>query len=1054
MIYWRSLEQLENSAEFQQLVEREFPDGITDSSDDIVADDVSRRGFLSAVAASVALAGLTSCRKPVTKILPFNKRPEGFKPGTPRFYATTLSRSGYGIGVLVKSSDGRPTKIEGNPGHPSSLGGSDARLQAELLQIYDPARSRHTKFPGMSAHDAHSSTDHGHVGADHGTADKGAGYTEFANLVDGPLKQLAIQGGGSGLHVLMEPTSSPTLLGMVDKVKAQFPQASFYSWDPIHSDEGRAGAMAAFGSAVETHFDFSKATVVVSFDSDFLALDGNNLRNAKNWADRRRAPKPGDTISRLYVFESCYSSTGTVADHRFALKSQDVTAALLQLAAELGVGNGNDLGAALAPHKKDAERTRVIANDLRDAGGDCAVVVGPRQPAAAHAVAHAINQALGCVGKTTSYTALPASMRDGNVAAMRKLAAAIEAGQVKALVCLGTNPVYDAPADLNFGKLIADGKVEHTIHVGQHSDETAQVCQWHFPLAHELESWGDVRAHDGTLSLRQPLIEPLFAGISAIEFLAVLCQQPGSDALLADRDGSYGLELVREQWRTASGAANFEAWWSNSLHEGVIADSRFATETVTLAVAGVAQAIRAFQPVAGTEVLLRPCPKMWDGRYANNSWMQELPDPLTKLTWDNGALVGPAMANRLGVKNGDLLSVRAGNATLQIPAFVLPGHADDAVTIYLGWGRQLGAAAKVAHGSGFSGYALRSSAAQWTLAGTSVTKGQGTYKLVSAQEQGTMAGREVVREATVAQYQADKDWAPKRSALDQAARLQGKTEADLTQSLWRDRGSLDGDKAIDPAVGKSPYQWGMVIDLNACTGCAACVIACVAENNIPMVGKTQTARNRSMFWIRSDRYFASKPGSPLEVGEDPQVSNMPVPCMQCENAPCESVCPVAATMHSPDGLNDMVYNRCIGTRYCSNNCPYKVRRFNYFNYLADIPDTKKMAFNPDVTPRSRGVMEKCTYCVQRINGARIEAKLSGTKVGDNEGQVHLATACSQACPTQAITFGNIIDTTSNVAKLRTSSLNYGLLSELNTKPRTTYLGRVRNPNPALLKNQG
>ncbi|MEQ1634425.1 MAG: 4Fe-4S dicluster domain-containing protein, partial [Planctomycetota bacterium] len=672
----------------------------------------------------------------------------------------------------------------------------------------------------------------------------------------------------------------------------------------------------------------------------------------------------------------------------------------------------------------------------------------------AHAVAHAINQALGCVGKTISYTALPPALRDSNVAAMTKLAAAIEAGQVKALVCLGTNPVYDAPADLKFGTLLTGGKIEHTIHVGQYADETATLCQWHFPLAHDLESWGDMRAHDGTASLRQPLIEPLFAGISQLEFLALICQQPGSEALLSGRDGSYGLELLSEHWRTASAATNFDAWWRNALHAGMVADSKFAVEAVTLAAAGVAQAVRAFQPTAGTEVLLRPCPKMWDGRYANNSWMQELPDPLSKLTWDNAALVGPAMANRLGVKNGDLLAVRAGNATMQLPAFLLPGHADDSITIYLGWGRQLGADAKVAHGTGFSGYAIRSSTGQWTLAGASVTKGQGTYKLVSAQEQGTMAGREIVREATVAQYQADKDWAPKRSALDQAARLQGKTEKELTESLWRERGYLDGDKAIDPSAGKSPYQWGMVIDLNACTGCAACVIACVAENNIPMVGKTQTARNRSMFWIRSDRYFASKPGDPLEVGEDPQVANMPVPCMQCENAPCESVCPVAATMHSPDGLNDMVYNRCIGTRYCSNNCPYKVRRFNYFNYLADVPETKQMAFNPDVTPRSRGVMEKCTYCVQRINGARIQAKLSGTKVGDNEGQVGVQTACAQACPTQAITFGNIIDTTSNVAKLRTSSLNYGLLSELNTKPRTTYLGRVRNPNPALLKNQG
>jgi len=1045
--YWRSLEQLENSAEFQQLVEREFPEGVTESGDDVVADDVSRRGFLTAVAASVALAGLTSCRKPVTKILPFNKRPEGFKPGSAQLYATTISRSGYGIGVLVKSSDGRPTKIEGNADHPSSLGGSDARLQAELLQIYDPGRSRGAKFPGMPVHD-HAHDTHGHK---HEPVDPNLGLQTFWAEWETKGKELSGNNGGSGLHILMEPTTSPTLLGMIDKVKAVFPQAQIHAWSPVHGDDAAAGSTAAFGSAHETHVDFAKANVIASFDSDFLAVDGNNLRNAKTWGDRRRNPKAGEPMSRLYVFETCFSSTGTVADHRFPMKAQEVTAALLQLASELGVGEGNDLGAALKGFKADNNKIRAIAKDLKSAGGNCAVVVGPRQPAAAHAVAHAINQTLGAVGKAVAYTTMPAQLQ-GNVAAIKNLAAAIEAGQVKALVCLGTNPGYDAPADLNFASLFA--KVETTIHVGSHADETAAQCKWHFPMAHDLESWGDMRAHDGTVSLRQPLVAPLFGGVSAAEFLAILSQQTAAESLLTARDGACGMELVRAQWRQAIGANGFDAWWRNALHTGFVADSKFAAENPTLAPAGVTAAVQAFQPIAGTEVQLRPCPKMWDGRYANNSWMQELPDPLTKISWDNAALMGPAMAQRLGVSKGDMLSIKAGNANLNIPAFVLPGHADDSVTIYLGWGRQLSAEAKVAQGTGFNAYALRSTTAQWMLAGATVAKGQGNYRIVSLQEQGTMAGREIVRETTAEGHKQNPNWAPQRSALDKIAKLSGKNESDLAQSLWSERGYLDGDKANDPIAGKSPYQWGMVIDLNACTGCSACVVACVAENNIPMVGKTQTANNRSMFWIRTDRYFTSKPGDPLEVGEDPQVANMPVPCMQCENAPCESVCPVAATMHSPDGLNDMVYNRCIGTRYCANNCPYKVRRFNYFNYLGDVPDTKRMAFNPDVTPRARGVMEKCTYCVQRINGARIEAKLSGTKVGDNAGQVKVSTACAQACPTQAITFGNIIDTSSNVAKLRQSSLNYGLLSELNTKPRTTYLGRVRNPNPELSQNQG
>jgi molybdopterin-containing oxidoreductase family iron-sulfur binding subunit len=440
---------------------------------------------------------------------------------------------------------------------------------------------------------------------------------------------------------------------------------------------------------------------------------------------------------------------------------------------------------------------------------------------------------------------------------------------------------------------------------------------------------------------------------------------------------------------------------------------------------------------------------MWDGRYADNSWMQELPDPLTKLSWDNAALLAPKTAADRGIESGDLLSIQAGGLSLQIPAWILPGHADECATIYLGWGRRLSPEHRVAAATGFDGYALRSSSSQWSIRGASIAKAAGRYQLVCTQEHGTMAGRALVREATVRQHAADPQWAPKMSSLDQAARLQEKTEKDLNRSLWQERGYLDGPQARDPLVARSPYQWGMVIDLNACTGCSACVIACVAENNIPMVGKRQVATNREMFWIRADRYFSARGAQSLDdkltIAAEPRVANMPVPCMQCENAPCESVCPVAATTHSPDGLNDMVYNRCIGTRYCSNNCPYKVRRFNYFNYLGDVPATKQMAYNPDVTLRSRGVMEKCTYCVQRINGTRIKAKIEGRAVRDGE----IVPACGQACPTQAITFGNIIDHGSRVAQLRASDLNYGMLSELNTKPRTTYLGRVLNPNPTL-----
>jgi MoCo/4Fe-4S cofactor protein with predicted Tat translocation signal len=1046
------------SQEFADAVAREFPEGITDAP-----DEVSRRGFLSAVAASVALAGLTSCRKPEQHILPFNKRPEGFKPGLAQYYATTLTRNGYGIGVLVKSSDGRPTKIEGNPDHPSSLGGSDLRLQAELLQLYDPARSRAARNPHSASHSApaaHGEGAHGeHAGADHVVDVWGEFYAWLTE---------AAKNQGSGMHILMQPTSSPAMQAAIARMKAgSLPKARFHTWSALHNDHEIAGAQLAFGRPVATHQDFAQAEVVVSLDSDFLANDGNNLRNARAWAATRKTPIKGKKLSRLYVVESTFSSTGTAADHRFRTKSSEIPAVAFALAKALGVGASSDLGKALETHAPGAfekggkKWLEVIAKDLQSARGRCLVVAGPRQPAAVHAIVHAINQALDNLGKTVTFTAIPEPLQTNGTASIKELATAIDQGSCETLVCLGTNPVYDAPADLKFGELLKTKKPKTTIHVGFHEDETAQHCDWHFPLAHELECWGDARAHDGTVSIQQPLVLPLHGGVSPLEFLGFLGQDTNFEGIVTARDSLFGYELVRTHWQTASGASDFDTnWWPRALHDGLVPGSQFANENVQVDGVAIATAVRAWQKPTGFEVVLRACPKMADGRFANNSWMQEIPDPLSKLSWDNAALISMATARTLGVENGDQLAITVSGAQLQIPAWIVPGHADESVTIHLGWGRSI-EHGKVANGTGFNAYPLRTSTTPWIAAGAQVTKGSGKHRLVCTQDHGTMVGRALIRETTVAKNEADPQWAPKQSPLDRAARLHDETEKDLNKSLWIER--FD-PRRNDPEVKKSPYQWGMVIDLNACTGCSACMVACVAENNIPMVGKIQVSRNREMFWIRTDRYFSSVDdqkkaagmeknpdayNDKLEMAEDPQVANMPVPCMQCENAPCESVCPVAATMHSPDGLNDMVYNRCIGTRYCSNNCPYKVRRYNYLDYVSTTADTKRMAFNPDVTVRSRGVMEKCTYCVQRINGGRIEAKLAGKKVGDGKDDVHVTTACAQACPTQAIAFGNILESTSRVAQQRALDLNYGLLSELNTKPRTTYLGRVRNPNPEL-----
>ncbi|MFY9341486.1 MAG: TAT-variant-translocated molybdopterin oxidoreductase [Planctomycetota bacterium] len=1061
--YWRSLGQMENTPEFQAVLAREFPEGITQapgSAPGDADDEVSRRSFLSAVAASVALAGLTSCRKPVTHILPFTRRPEGFKPGLPQYYATTLLRSGHGIGVLVKSSDGRPTKIDGNPDHPSSLGGSDMQLQGELIQLYDPGRSREARGPMSKAAADHAHDDHGGHG-DHGHQHaKVDVWAEFDKWLQEAQKDLVNIKNGEGLHVLMAPTSSPSILAAVARMKSgSFPKARFHVWNALHGDAELAGAQMAFGRPVATHYDFSRADVVLSLDSDFLASDGNNLINARQWAEGRRTPVKGKTLSRLYVVESNYTSTGTAADHRFRTRNGDIGAVAAALANALGVGAGSDLARALAAHppaafeKNGKKWVEIVARDLQAAKGRCVVVVGPRQPAAVQALGHAINQALGAVGQAVRYTAVVEGLGQNCVASISELAAAIDKGSCTMLVCLGTNPVYDAPADLKFGELLRSKKPTTTIHLGSHDDETAQLCDWHFPLAHGLESWGDARAHDGTLSLQQPLIAPLHGGASVLEFLGLLNQEANAPNLVADRDTTFGYELVKAQWASQFPAGDF----NTALHNGLQPDTGLQTENVALNPAAIAAGVASVAKTTGIEVVVRPCVKMADGRFANNSWMQEIPDPLTKLSWDNAALVSIATARQLGVENGDMLTVAAtvkgAPVQLAIPAWIVPGHADDSVTITLGWGRSLPESCKVARGTGFNVYPLREAGA-WLLTGAQVSRGQGKYDLVCTQEHGTMVGRAIVRESTVAKNEADPKWAPRMSPLDQAARLHGKVEKDIAKSLWTER--FDPARQ-DPEVRKSPYQWGMVIDLNACTGCSACMSACVAENNVSMVGKIQVRRNREMFWIRTDRYFTSVADGKKEKtrqdlhtnAEDPQVANMPVPCMQCENAPCESVCPVAATTHSPDGLNDMVYNRCIGTRYCSNNCPYKVRRYNYLDYIGNVPDTKRMAFNPDVTVRTRGVMEKCTYCVQRINGGRIAGKLSGRKIGDGADDVHVTTACAQACPTRAITFGNLIETTSAVAKLAQLDLNYGLLSELNTKPRTTYLGRVRNPNPEL-----
>ncbi len=1031
--YWRSLEQLGNASEYDRWLKQEFADGA-----DLPPDAVSRRNFLGVVAASVALAGLTSCRKPVQNILPFAKRPEGFVPGRGVPYATAHDVAGYAVGTLVTSTDGRPTYVAGNPEHPMSLGSASAQIMGDLLNLYDPARSKQVTRNGNASI-----------------------LAAFHDVWREKAKEFG-QARGKGLHLLLPATTSPTTNAMLARVRESLPQAAVHTWSPVNRDAEVAGSKLAYGTPLDVHFDLARANVVACFDHDLLNDGPAALAYARAWGERRRAPATTAELPRLYVAEPTYTPTGGMADHRFRLRASDVASAVFALGAmllEQGATNAavsDDLARAFRAHKEHGFRQRgkdwvaVLAKDLLANRGRAFVCVGAAQPAVVHAAAHAINTLLGSVGTTVAFTATAAEMATDQAASLRALADALEAGTVDTLVCLGSNPVYAAPADLGLPAKLAKAKL--TVHLGAHRDETAQACAWHIPQSHDLEAWGDLRAYDGTASVVQPLIAPLYKSISAIELLAQLIDHK------VGGNTATGHDLVRQTWQAQGvGGDGFDGWWRRALHDGVIAGSASPRAAApALRAADLAAAISAHaKPAAGSaqalEVSFRPHPTVGDGRHANNGWLQELPHPVTKLTWDNAALMSLATARALGVTLSDMIEVTLEGRRLELPVWIAPGHADWSMTIELGFGRKLTPDHRVAAGAGFNAYALRGSR-DFAL-GATARKTGAKYELATTQDHGTIEGRALYREANLGTYKTNPTFAPDQSPLAKAAKLQGKKEADLNKSLWQER---------DYTVG--PYQWGMVIDLNACTGCNACVLACVAENNIPVVGKPQIRKGREMHWLRLDRYFTAaegpdgKPGvdpgsidgiedsKTIAAAEEPQMVSQPVPCMQCENAPCEAVCPVAATTHSPEGLNDMVYNRCIGTRYCSNNCPYKVRRFNFFDFTSKKAESEKMAMNPQVSVRARGVMEKCTYCVQRIEGARSEAKSQNRLIRDGD----IATACSQACPTQTITFGNILDKDSRVSRLRASSLNYAMLSEMNTKPRTTYLARIRNPHPELV----
>jgi MoCo/4Fe-4S cofactor protein with predicted Tat translocation signal len=964
--YWRGLEELADTKEFQEFLQQEFPQ---DAS--IWNDGVSRRNFLRLMGASLALAGLSACtRQPEEKIVPYVQQPEQIIPGNPLYFATAMTLSGFATGVLAESHMGRPTKIEGNPEHPASLGATDAFAQASVLTLYDPDRSQ-------------AITNLGNI----------TSWTTFFETIRTSMaieKQSA--NPGSGLRILTETISSPTLAGQLRELLAEYPAAKWHQYEPVLRDNVREGAQMAFGQAVHTYYRFEKADVVVSLDSDFLNCGPGAVRYAHDFMSRRKLENGNKEMNRLYVVESSLTSSGAVADHRLRVRSGEIAGIALGLAAELGLQTG-----AAPESGVHSKWIAAVARDLKKHRGACAVLVGDAQPPSVHALVHSINDSLGNFGEAVIHTEPVEANPTNQLKSLQELVADMNAGKVNTLIILGGNPVFTAPADLHFAEALS--KVGLRIHLNLYADETSNLCHWHIPETHYLESWSDARAYDGTASIIQPLIAPLYESCKPVhEFLAAMLGRP-------DRK-SY--DIVREYWKNQS-INGFEPFWRKSVHDGVIEGTAFPVKTVRASLSGIS-----FPAIAseGIEINLRPDPTIYDGRFANNGWLQELQKPLTTLTWDNAVLISPATAQSLGVSFKDVVELTVGGRKVTGPALILPGHADNCVTVHFGYGRNL--AGRVGNGTGFNAYAIRTSSNPWFASGVQIKKTGQTKRLALTQLHHSMEGRAIVRNATLEEYSKDPEFA-KEDPIDKGHR----------ESLvpdWKYQG----------------YAWGMAIDLNSCTGCNACVVACVAENNIPVVGQDQVARGREMHWLRIDRYFSGNI-------DDPEVYHQPVLCQQCENAPCEIVCPVGATVHSSEGLNDMVYNRCVGTRYCSNNCPYKVRRFNFLLYSDLETPSIKLQKNPDVTVRTRGVMEKCTYCVQRINQAKIESEKENRSVRDGEIQ----TACQQACPSQAIVFGNINDPNSRVSKLKAEPRNYHLLGELNTRPRTTYLASVKNPNPEI-----
>ena len=984
--YWRSVDELAGTPEFEAAVEKEFPSAAHEW-----VDPVSRRGFMKLMGASMALAGLAGCTKqPDEPIYPYVKQPEDLILGKPMYFATAHPFVTGAVPLLVKSDQFRPIKIDGNPEHPYNQGSSDPFTQGTLLDLYDPDRSQHVTYRGENRE-----------------------WAEFAQEL-----RLKVAGtkDGTGIYFLSSTITSPTLARQWKAVQAAYPKATLVQYDPAI-----AGTSVANGTSVQ--YSLADADVIVSLDADFLsgASYPGFHKLVGDYAARRKDP---EKLNRLYAIESTPTTTGLKAEHRLGLRASEIPAFAAELAKAVGANGAEGTGYNWTDEQK--KFLAALAKDLKAHAGKSAVIPGLYQDPSVEVLALAINTALGNVSKTVLVPHEPAiPLPSDQIADFKALVADMNAGKVDWLVILNANPIYSAPADLEFAA--AFDKAKMVAHLGSHLDETGQISHWHIPAAHYLESWSDARAYDGTVSIVQPLIDPLYGGRTAHHVFQTLLNEP----MVSPYDA------VRETWKSTI-KGDFETGWRKALHQGWVDGTAFDKAAKASVDAGFKGAVPAPSPKDALEIIFRPDPNVYDGRWSNVGWLQELPKPVTSLSWDNAALVSGATLTKLNLEEDDIVELSVNGRSprrVKAPVIVVPGHPDNSVTVHLGYGREF--AGRVGSGAGFNAYLIRTTDApfyatgsikkldgKWGLAVTKSHFQDHRPKLFGGQGNGNnsleadeaIGERGIIRYATLDEFKANPGFAN-----------EGETHP-----------KTDRDNTLFPNWEYKDNAWGMSIDMNSCTGCNACIVSCYAENNIAVVGKQQVRIGRNMQWLRIDTYFEGDLSAP-------RAHFQPMACQHCENAPCEQVCPVGATVHTPEGLNMMAYNRCVGTRYCSNNCPYKVRRFNFLLYSDYETESLKLLRNPDVSVRSRGVMEKCSYCVQRISAAKIEADKDNRAIQDGE----IVTACQQACPASAITFGNINDKQSRVAKLQADGRSYQVLADLNTRPRTKYVAAVLNLNDEL-----